>query len=357
MKKTVIFSPGPANISERVRRALTLPDICHRDSEFSQILLNTREMILKVCATGSTYQSVIFGGSGTLSIEAVISAFSGCPKKILIISNGVYGERAAAIAGLHGVAVKELKSPWGKLPDLNLVEDELKNEAFIAVYLVHHETTTGLLNPLKAVCAIAKKYKKLVLADTVSSLAGEALDIGGWGVDAAVCSANKCIRGVPGVSFAVLSRRFLQTVEKLKKDSLYADLLLHLESENRGQTPFTPAVQVFYAFREALKELLEEGVDNRISDYRQTSDMLRQGLKKLGLKFYIPEVTMSNTMTVVYTPRQAGYVKLHDEFKKKGFVIYASQGKLKDSTFRLGTVGLISHSDINRFLEVFKVLL
>lgn len=353
----IIFSPGPANISERVRRSLTLPDICHRDTEFAKLLVDVRNMILKICQVGNDYRSIVFSGSGTLAIESVIASLGGYNKKILIISNGVYGERAADIARHYQINIEEIRLPWGILPDLNRINDKLKEDKIGAIYIVHHETTAGLLNPLAQISGIAKKYQKMVLVDGISSIAGEVLDIDAWGIDAIAGSANKCIRGVAGIAFTVVSKNFLKTIEKCKSRSYYADLLRHLKAEDNGQPLFTPPIQVFYAFREALKELLDEGVQERINYYKIISKVLRNGLKKLKLKFYIAQHLMSNTMTAVYIPLGYDYRTLHRACKEKGYVIYGSQGKLARNIFRLGTVGLISHKDILGFLKVFGKIL
>lgn len=354
----IIFSPGPANISERVRLALNKPDICHRDAEFGDLLSSIRKLLLEAYELNNDYESVIFSGSGTLAIESVISSFGNYDKKILIISNGVYGERAAGIARAYNISFEELSFKWGELPELSKIENALKKETIGAVYVVHHETTTGLLNPLKEISAIAKKYDKLILTDAVSSFAGEDLDIKSWGLDAVIGSANKCIRGIPGASFAIISRRFINTIIKnCESRSFYANLRLHLEAENKNETPFTPAVQTFYAFEEALKELLDEGLENRIKKYQEISRILRTGLKNISLKLYLPEELMSNTMTLVQKPAGFNFSAMHENLKKSGFVIYASQGKLSNTTFRLGTVGIITPKNIHDFINAFKEIL
>ena len=205
----IIFSPGPANISERVRKALTLPDICHRDEEFNELLKDVKTLLAKALKIdGSPFEIVLFSGSGTLAIESLLTCLSGWEKTLLIISNGVYGERATVIAETYGVRVKEIKLDWGELPDLAVVEKEIKEPEIGGIHLVHHETTTGLLNPLEEVSLLAKRYNRLVLTDTISSIAGEHIDFG-WGLDAVLGTANKCFRGVPGVAFAILSKDFL----------------------------------------------------------------------------------------------------------------------------------------------------
>jgi 2-aminoethylphosphonate-pyruvate transaminase len=225
------------------------------------------------------------------------------------------------------------------------------------VYLIHHETTTGVLNPLREVAKIAKRHHKWVLVDAVSSVAGEELDLSGWGVDLIVGSANKCLRGVPGVSFTILSEDLVGAISKRRQVAFSTDLVTTLSREERGETPFTPPVQTMYALREALLELAEDGVENRIASYQGIAKTLRDGLSSLGFNFLVPREHLSNTMTSVMLPEGFSYGTLHDRLKDLGYVIYKSQGQLSDTTFRLGTVGLITQDDMHSFLNTLGQVL
>jgi len=353
----IIFSPGPANITDRVRKALTLPDIGHRDEEFNRLLKDVKTLLAKAFnIDGQPYEIALFSGSGTLAIEALITSLSGWGKTLLVISNGVYGERAMDIARTYGISVRELKLEWGTPPDLAEVEEGIKKPEIGGVYLVHHETTTGLLNPLKEVSLLAKKYDKLALSDTISSIVGEHLDFG-WGIDAVLGTANKCFRGVPGVSFVIMSQDFLSVARKRERQTYYSDLLAHFEREVKDETPFTPPVHALFAFREALRETLEEGVENRIAHYRNISRLLRAGLKDIGLQLFLPEELYSNTMTSVYLPKGVTYEELLDKIRRRGFLIYNSQAQLRGKVFMLGVVGVITDEDINKFLVVLREVL
>lgn len=346
----IIFSPGPANISDRVRKALTLPDICHRDEEASQLLGEVRASLAQAFGIrDGSHEVVVLSGSGTLAIESLLACLTNWDQTLLIVSNGVYGERAADIARVLGVRYEVLELDWGKLPDLARVEELVARPHIGGVYLIHHETTTGLLNPLRETCRVAKSHGKLVVSDTISSVIGEHLDLD-WGVDVILGTANKCFRGVPGVAFAIVSKTFLAIARKREKRTYYSDLLTHLDRETAGETPFTPPLQSLFAFREAIAETLEEGLDSRIAHYASISRQLRAGLRELGLRFYLPEEHYSNTMTSVYLPPGFTFQQLHDPLKEKGFVIYNSQGRLRGTVFMLGVVGLIAASDVTEFL-------
>ena len=353
----LILSPGPANISERVRRALTNQDIGHREAEFTTILQETRSLLLEICGVPEGYACAVLGGSGTTGIEATITSLLDVTSGALILSNGVYGERAAQIAELFGIPHTLIKLDWTSPIPLGRAEELISNTPHDAVYLIHHETTTGVLNPLRQVAEIAKSHNKWVLVDAVSSIAGEDLDLAGWGVDLVMGSANKCIRGVPGVSFVILSDQLRKVLSNRRQVAFSTDLVSTLSREEGGETPFTPPVQTMYALREASRELLEEGVSNRISHYRDIANTLRDGISDLGLDFLVSREHQSNTMTTVMMPQGSSYTGLHSSLKEKGYVIYKSQGHLSETTFRLGTVGLITQGDIRGFLDALKKVL
>ena len=353
----LLLSPGPANISDRVRRALTRPDIGHRESEFSDLLRETRSLLLQVCGVPQGYACAMLSGSGTTGIEASITSLCDVTSGVLILSNGVYGERAAQIAQVFGIPYTLEKFDWTSPIPLDQVEELVSTTPHDVVYLIHHETTTGVLNPLQQVGEIAKRHHKWVLVDAVSSIAGEELDLPRWGVDLIIGSANKSIRGVPGVSFVVLSNDFLQVISKRRQVTFSTDLVSTLSKEEEGETPFTPPVQTMYALREALMELTEEGVENRIAHYQSIAKRLRDGLSSQELTFLVPREHQSNTMTTVMLPDSFSYDDLHTSLKEMGYVIYKSQGHLSGTTFRLGTVGLMSQDDIRGFLVALEQVL
>ena len=353
----IIFSPGPANISERVRSALTNPDIGHRESEFTTLLQETRSLLLQVCGVTQGYACAVLGGSGTTGIEAAITSLCDVSTGALILSNGVYGERAAQIAQVFGIPHTLEKFDWTSPIPLERAEELIASTAHDAVYLIHHETTTGVLNALPEIAQIAKRHGKWVMVDAVSSIGGEELDLPGWGVDLIIGSANKCIRGVPGVGFVVGSNPFLETISKRRPVAFSTDLVNTLQREEVGETPFTPPVQTMYALHEACEELLEEGVANRIVHYQEIAETLRDGLSALELSFLVPRHQMSNTMTSVVLPDGVSYADLHQPLKEQGYVIYKSQGVLSETTFRLGTIGVITKDDVRGSLQALGQVL
>ena len=350
----IIFSPGPSNISERVRRALLATDICHRDEEFTQLLAAVRERLLEVVgvAGDAHYAAVVLGGSGSVAIESIAAAARPFGK-MLVVSNGPYGERAAAMARYHGVDVHEWKLEWGEEISPVALDTALVASGARTLYLVHHETATGRLNDLGALAAIGKSRGCIVLADTVSSIAGEIVDVAGWKLDAIVGSANKCIRGVPGVAFVVASRPFLDGAAA-QRGAHYSNLAEHFAAEERGETPFTPPVQAMYAFHEALGETLTEGVAQRIAHYGALMQLAQQRLAAMGVAFLLPADAYGRTLISCVLPTGHSYESLHRAMKSQGYVIYAAQGALKPRAFRLGLIGHFGITELTGFLDALE---
>lgn len=352
----LIFSVGPSNISERVREGLTRPDICHRDDEFRTLLAEIRNKLLRVAGVSpDQYSSILLSGSGSVSIEAAVSAVKPMGN-LFVISNGVYGERAAGMAQSHGVAVREWRLNWGQPIDAEELDRKLSENPPSVVYVVHHETTTGRLNDIQAIAAVAKKHSCAVIVDAISSIGGEEIKIEGWGIDCLLGSGNKCLRGVPGVAFAIVRHSF---VEKMEPSAYprYADLLAHKEAEDQGSTPFTPTVQAHFAFLEALDETLEEGVQNRILHFSALSQQLSKGLETLGIKFVLPLEAYGNTLLSCYLPENTSFDELHADLKKLGYVIYGAQGELKHKAFRLGVIGHFGKPEVEGLLTALKTVL
>ncbi|MCQ4575457.1 MAG: 2-aminoethylphosphonate--pyruvate transaminase [Candidatus Brocadiales bacterium] len=351
-KKMVLLNPGPVNTSDKVRNALLRGDICHREDDFSRIQRNVREMLTDTFARKDTHTAVIFTGSGTAAMEAAIAYSLSEGKTMLVVNNGIYGERMSKIASIYRFKKVELVYDWKELPDLKEIEAALKKDPDIEVVaLVHHETTTGLINPVTEIGEICKRYGRVFLVDAISSLGGEEIDLIKDGVDICMCSSNKCIQGLPGLSFVILKKEQMERIKNFPPRSMYLHIPTQWENQEKDGTPFTPSIPVFYALEAALEELREEGVSDRIARYKKASGILREGFKKLGLRLLLPEEHLSNTITALYLPDGTSYRELHDHLKKEGFVIYAGQARLKEKIFRVANMGELTHEDLNNFLE------
>jgi 2-aminoethylphosphonate-pyruvate transaminase len=349
--RTILLNPGPVNVSPRVARALLRGDLCHREHEFSALQRRVRELLCQAFAPQGDYTAVLLTGSGTAALEAAVASSLHPQRKMLVINNGVYGARMAQMALIHGFDVVELTFPWTSLPDLERIDRALRQDPAIEVVsLVHHETTTGLLNPVAAIGEMVKSYGRVLLIDSISGLGGEEINLAAAGIGLCVGTANKCIQGLPGVSFVLVKNTEMQRMQDFPPRTLYFHLPMLYAHQQRESTPFTPAIQVMYALDEALQELLEEGVAQRIVRYRTAAHLLRDGLESLGLKCLLPPDLRSNTITSLELPAGFTYEALHDALKARGYVIYAGQGDLAARVFRVANMGHLTIQQFQGFL-------
>jgi len=356
----ILLNPGPVNVTERVRRALQRPDICHRESEFAELLQGIRQKLLKAFVPGAEadYTAVVLTGSGTAAVEAAVLSSLPTGKRIVVINNGIYGERISAMVGVHRLGVAELKLDWGVRLDPEKLRLALRQHPEVhAVAMVHHETTTGLINPVREIAEVVDSQNRVFVLDSVSGLAGEALDIAGAHIYMVAGTAGKCIQGFPGASFVLVRKGFMERMKSYPKHSWYLHLPNYYEDQERGSIPFTPAVQVYYAFDEALNELLEEGVANRIQRYKKAATLIRKRLGVMGLKPVLPSEFQSNTITSYYLPPGLAYQTLHDRLKERGYIIYAGQGQLESKIFRVANMGALTEQDLEGFLAAFQQVL
>jgi 2-aminoethylphosphonate-pyruvate transaminase len=356
----ILLNPGPVNVSERVRQALLRPDICHRESEFAELLHRIQQKLLKAFVPGaeSDYVAVLLTGSGTAAVESAVMSCLPSGRRMLVINNGVYGERLSNMIGLHRLGVSELKMDWHVRPDPERLRLALRQHPEVhAVAMVHHETTTGLINPVQAIAEVVDSQNRVFVVDSVSGLGGEAINIPGSHMYMVAGTAGKCIQGFPGVSFVLVRKGFLERMRTYPKRSWYLHLTHYVDDQGRGMIPFTPAVQIYYAFEEALDELLEEGLTNRIARYKKASTRIRERMAQLGVQPFLPADYFSNTITAFHLPSGLPYATLHDRLKQKGFVIYAGQGQLESKIFRIANMGALSTQQIESFLTAFEQVL
>ncbi len=340
----ILLNPGPVNVSPRVTAALGRGDLCHREPECAELLARIRARLLRAFALRGGFAAVLLTGSGTAAVEAAVTSVCSERGRLVVVSNGVYGERIAAMAAAARVAHTVVESPWTSPPDLDAIEGALEAPDVEAVAVVHHETTTGLRNPVAEIARRARACGKLVLVDAVSGLAGDALDSDDC--DLVVGTGGKCIQAFPGIAFVLVRDEVLARLATYPRRSLYLSLATYV----RHPMPFTPAVQVAYALDEALAELLEETVPGRITRYAAAAALLREGFARLGLECVLPPARRSNTITSLRFPAGRTYAELHDALKARGFVIYEGQGWFAREAFRVANMGALRRADFERFL-------
>jgi len=322
------------------------PDICHRESDYLLLQAAVRTRLLEVFGRDpEQWMVALITGSGTAALEMAISSCVSHSGAMLVIENGVYGERIRAMCDAHEIEAHSVCSSWVERPDLDAVDATLTAHPEIEVVaMVHHETTTGLLNPVADVAAICRRHGRRLVLDTISGLAGESLNLDD--TDIAVCTANKLCQGLPGISFCLVRREMAEDLFGYPPRSLYLNLANYLRKQAAGNTPFTPAVQITAALNQALIELADETVDGRVQRMADTSRRLRQGFERLGLSLYLSPELLSHTITTIHLPPGLSYDTLHDRMRERGYVIYAGQGSLREEAFRIANMGALTDDAI-----------
>ncbi|MDN7577994.1 2-aminoethylphosphonate aminotransferase [Burkholderia orbicola] len=351
----LLLNPGPVTLSERVRRSLLQPDLCHRESEFFDLQDEARARLVAAYELDpAEWAAVLMTGSGTAAVESMIAALVPQDGKLLVIENGVYGERITQIATQYGIAHDVLKHEWMQAPDLAQIAAKLDAGGYSHVAVIHHETTTGRLNDLGAIAEVCRARGVKMLVDGVSSFGAEAIDFAGGDIDAVAATANKCLHGVPGAAFVIVRRSALA---KVASRTYYLDLGRLAKLQDQRNTPFTPSVHAYYALVEALREFDEAGGWRaRHAHYKALADQAQAGLAARGMPLVLPEGASSVVLRAYRLPQGVTYEALHDGLKARGFVIYAGQGGLSKELFRISTMGAIQAADVERLLDGFTAL-
>lgn len=355
--KTLLLNPGPVTLTARVRQSLLQPDLCHRESEFYDLQDEARGRLLNVYRLDpQRWSAVLMTASGTGAVESMIASLVPRQGRLLIVQNGVYGERIAAMAKQYGIEHVPLVHDWMAAPDPAAIARCLDTDGpFTHVAIVHHETTTGRLNGLREIGALCGSRGVRLLIDAVSSFGAEAIDFDEAHIDAVAATANKCLHGVPGASFVIAAR---EAIERGTSRAYYFDLARLARMQAARNTPFTPSVHAYYALVEALREFEDEGgVRARHARYAALAEQVRSGLASRGIASVLPPEQSSVVLRSYDLPPGVAYEPLHDALKARGFVIYAGQGDLSKQLFRISTMGDIHAPDIDRLLLAFDELM
>ena len=358
IKRNVLLNPGPATTTDTVKYAQVVPDICPREKEFAGLMKGLRSDLLKVVhAPEDQYTSVLFCGSGTINIDVCINSLVPEDKKILVVNNGAYNSRAVEVCEMYHIPHINLKFSVYEQPDLRQVELTLiENPDVAMVYCCHHETGTGVLNPIREIGALAHKYGAIFVSDTTSTLGMIPLDVVEDNVDFCMASAQKGLMAMSGLSFIIGKTDIIKASKNYPTRSYYCNLYLQYEYfEKTGEMHFTPPVQTIYATIQALKEYFEIGEETKFARHRAVYEAIHKGVAELGFRTVInPKIESGLVVSVLY-PDDSNFTfeKIHDYCYDRGFTIYP--GKISTTnTFRLCALGAISPADINNFFVVLK---
>jgi 2-aminoethylphosphonate-pyruvate transaminase len=336
------------------------PDLCHREGEFFDLQDEARRRLLSTYSLDpSQWSAVLMSASGTAAVESMVAALVPQGGKVLIVENGVYGDRIARICAQYSIPHERVVGDWMQGPDFAAIGAKLASPpagaTFTHVAIVHHETTTGRLNDLRRLASVCREHGAGMLVDAVSSFGAEEIDFNDGALCAVAATANKCLHGVPGAAFVIVRR---EDLSRTASRTFYLDLARLARLQDERNTPFTPAVHAYYALVEALREYEEHGGRGaRYRHYAALAEQVRSGLAALGIEGAIPVAESSVVLRAYRLPSRVAYPRLHDALKADGFVIYAGQGDLSKSLFRISTMGNLSAADIDRLLQSFGRIL
>lgn len=358
IKRNILLNPGPATTTDTVKMAQIVPDICPREQDFARLMKDLRSDLLKVVhAPEDKYTSVLFCGSGTINIDICINSLVPEGKKILVVNNGAYNTRAVEVCEMYHIPHINLQSSVYEQPDMAAVEKALKDNSDVAVvYCCHHETGTGILNPIREIGALAHQYGAIFVTDTTSTLGMIPLDVVKDNVDFCMASAQKGLMAMSGLSFIIGREDIIKASKDYPTRSYYCNLYLQYEYfEKTGEMHFTPPVQTIYATIQALKEYFAEGEVAKFARHRRVYEAIHQGLSELGFQTAIDKSIESGLVVSVKYPDDPNwsFEKVHNYCYERGFTIYP--GKISTTnTFRLCSLGAIDVKDIEDFFIVLK---
>jgi len=355
----LLLTPGPLTTSRSVKQAM-VHDWGSRDANFIAINVAVRKHLVEIANGGAAYSAVPMQGSGTFAVEAMLTTFVPRAGKVLLLVNGAYGHRAAKICAIAGRAHLVHETPEDTPPDLAKLDAALAADAGIThVFAVHCETTSGILNPLEEIAAIAAKRGRRLLVDSMSAFGALPVDAQKLQFDALAASSNKCLEGVPGLGF-VLSKIEALKAAKGNATTLVLDLHDQWQAlEASGQYRFTPPIHVIVSLHKAIEEFLAEGGQKgRGGRYAENCRILIDGMRALGFKTLLPDRLQAPIIVTFRMPEDPNFKfqAFYDALKDRGYVIYPGKLTVADS-FRIGCIGRLYADHMRGVLAAVREIL
>lgn len=349
--------PGPTPCPPEILQAMSRQMIDHRGAEFSQIIQSITTKLKGLFQTRGDV--LILTGSGTGGMEAAIVNTLSPGDKVLAVSCGFFGERFAEIGEQFGAVVKRLPFEWGQAADPDEIRRHLSADPRIkAVLVTHNETSTGVTNDLKSISSVVKEQDKLLLVDAISSLGSLELPVDAWNCDVVVTASQKGWMVPPGLAMVSMSQRAWQAQEKAKCPRNYWDLAKAKSFLAKGQTPWTPAVPVFYALSAALDLMEREGLSNVVARHARVGARMRSGAKSLGLSLFPKEANASNTVTALNVPPGIEAKKLLKLLREEyDVVLSGGQQKLEGKILRVGHLGWVNEANMDTVTNAMRAAL
>lgn len=341
--------PGPVEVRPEVLQAQTQWMVGHRSTEFADLFARLQPKLREVFLTDS--RVFVAGCSGTGFWEGASRNCIRDGKKALHLAGGAFSERWAKVSQLNGKEVDVIKVDWGQGHTPEMVEEALNKEEYDAVCMVHNETSTGVMNPIKEIGEVVSKYDDtLFLVDTVSGFLGTEVRVDDWNIDIALTSGQKAFALPPGISFAAVSDRVLERAAQVENRGYYFDFIEMDERLQKNNTASTPPISLMFATDVQLDFILEEGVENRWARHTQMKARTAEWIEANGFDYFAQEGFRSDTITAVKNTRGIDVMALEKFMAERMFAIDKGYGKIKGETFRIAHMGDMSFEILEEFL-------
>lgn len=349
----LLMNPGPTNVHPDVHAAMVIPDMSHRAAPFRDAVSEVISLLVGGLGGTDAYEAVIFVSSGTGANEAMVQTIEG---RTLLISKGRYSDRLGEIADRHSIPLHRWECEPYAAFDLNALSEILDRQAEIEnLLLVHLETTTGVLLPLEDITRECSRRGIRVYVDAISSVGGHHFDLATCPVTMATITPNKCLEGLPGISFVVMRKDALDDRDALARGGFYLDLREQRRLCRTGRLPYTAAVPAVFAARAALRRWHAEGQARRVLRYERNAKRLRQELMSIGVRLADePSELSSNIITTVIPGTLFDYSALVDDFERRGIELYSPAAIQTVGRAFFATMGAIEEDDVADFVEALK---
>jgi len=345
-ERTLIMLPGPTNVPDRVMRAMMKPIINHRGPEFSALYKGIEENLKYVFQTKNDVY--VLTSSGTGGVNCAVGNTINPGDKIIVPVYGVFSERMKEKVVAQSGKPIELTLEWNETPTAEQVAQILKKEKNVkAIAVIYNETSTGAtVRELPKIGKIAKDNNILFIVDAISILGGDRLPVDEWGIDICITGSQKCLACPPGLAMVSVSPKAWEAVEKATNRPYYFDLTKIKEFAEKGHTPFTPALPIFYALDEALEMIREEGLEERIKRHETCAKAFYTAFEVLKIQPYPKEKVRSNTVIAIKVPSGVDGAKVRELMKERyKVVVGGGMGKLKELILRIGCMGIVSEAE------------
>jgi aspartate aminotransferase-like enzyme len=348
MERELLMIPGPTNVNPSVLTALGTPTKSHVSPWFVEVFRETLDNLKKVFMTqGETF---VLAGSGTLAMEVAVANLVEPGDKVLSLVSGMFGQRFVEIARYHKAVPVVKEVPLGKAVTPTVVKETLEKDEYKVVTVVHVDTSAGVANPIKDIGeAVRKSSEAFYVVDTVCSLGGMEVRVDDWNIDFCVAGSQKCIATPPGLALIAVNKRTLDFLEARKNPAnfYYGDLNNWLPIMRDPTKYFaTPPVNMVYALHQALRLVLEEGLENRFKRHHVLAEALRTAIYELNLQLVADRRHAADTVTAVYYPREVEDKVFRRIMAERGVVIAGGLGPLAGKIFRIGHMGNVNANDI-----------